>query len=201
MSKSRIRNVNRNVEHHSRHQYPSWASCQRQQSSPRAVDRDRFCQEPSYASADNFAAKQQRLCCPISIICPTNNNNHRVEFLQYFPEVFTPLALFILGIGTVSGLLLGATPGLSPTMAVALLIPFTFHMQPAHGLILLGAAYTSSVAGSVISAVLLKIPRAPANIATALDGFAMARRRSPTNLLSILSSQPNNTSSTPRVGK
>ena len=99
-----------------------------------------------------------------------------MEFLQYFPEVFTPLALFILGIGTVSGLLLGATPGLSPTMAVALLIPFTFHMQPAHGLILLGAAYTSSVAGGAVSAVLLKIPGAPANIATALDGFAMARR-------------------------
>lgn len=78
--------------------------------------------------------------------------------------------------GTVGGLLLGATPGLSPTMAVALLIPFTFHMTPIHGLMLLGAAYTATVAGGAISAILLKIPGAPANIATALDGNAMAKK-------------------------
>jgi len=84
--------------------------------------------------------------------------------------------MMILCIGTVGGLILGATPGLSPTMAVALLIPFTFHMEPAQGLILLGAAYTSSVAGGAVSAILLKIPGAPANIATALDGFEMAKR-------------------------
>lgn len=73
------------------------------------------------------------------------------------------------------GLILGALPGLSPTMAVALLIPFTFHMEPTGGLILLGAAYTSTVAGGAVSAILLKIPGAPANIATVLDGHTMAR--------------------------
>jgi len=61
-------------------------------------------------------------------------------------------------------------------MAVALLIPFTFQLAPAHGLILLGAAYTSTVAGGAVSAILLKIPGAPANIATALDGNEMARK-------------------------
>ena len=99
-----------------------------------------------------------------------------MEFLNYFGAVFTPTSMLIMCIGTVGGLLLGATPGLSPTMAVALLIPFTFHMEPAHGLILLGAAYTSSVAGGAVSAILLKIPGAPANIATSLDGFEMAKR-------------------------
>ncbi len=99
-----------------------------------------------------------------------------MEFLEYSGAVFTPWSMLILVIGTVGGLILGATPGLSPTMAVALLIPFTFKMEPAHGLILLGAAYTSSVAGGAISAILLKIPGAPANIATALDGFAMAQK-------------------------
>ena len=76
--------------------------------------------------------------------------------------------------GTIGGLILGATPGLSPTMAVALLIPFTFQLTPVQGLILLGAAYTSTVAGGAVSAILLKIPGAPANIATALNGNAMA---------------------------
>lgn len=99
-----------------------------------------------------------------------------MEFVSYFGAVFSPFPFLILIIGTVGGLILGATPGLSPTMAVALLIPFTFQMEPAHGLILLGAAYTSSVAGGAVSAILLRIPGAPANIATALDGYAMAQK-------------------------
>ncbi|MEM7507370.1 MAG: tripartite tricarboxylate transporter permease [Pseudomonadota bacterium] len=99
-----------------------------------------------------------------------------MEFLSYFGGVFEPVAFMLLIGGTIGGLILGATPGLSPTMAVALLIPFTFHLTPTQGLILLGAAYTSTVAGGAVSAILLKIPGAPANIATALDGNAMAKR-------------------------
>ena len=99
-----------------------------------------------------------------------------MEFLAYFGGVFEPFSLMLLLGGTVGGLILGATPGLSPTMAVALLIPFTFHLTPTQGLILLGAAYTSTVAGGAVSAILLKIPGAPANIATALDGHAMAKQ-------------------------
>lgn len=97
-----------------------------------------------------------------------------MEFLQYFGGVFEPVSLMLLLGGTIGGLVLGATPGLSPTMAVALLIPFTFQLPPVQGLILLGAAYTATVAGGAVSAILLKIPGAPANIATALDGHAMA---------------------------
>ena len=89
--------------------------------------------------------------------------------MNYMGAVFEPLSLALLVGGTIGGLILGATPGLSPAMAVALLIPFTFHLQPAQGLILLGAAYTSTVAGGAVSAILLKIPGALANIATALD--------------------------------
>lgn len=99
-----------------------------------------------------------------------------MEFLAYFGDVFTPINFGLLLIGTIGGLLLGATPGLSPTMAVALLIPFTFKLEPAQGLILLGAAYTSTVAGGAVSAILLKIPGAPANIATTLDGHTMAKK-------------------------
>ncbi|MEM8792673.1 MAG: tripartite tricarboxylate transporter permease [Pseudomonadota bacterium] len=99
-----------------------------------------------------------------------------MEFLGYFGAVFEPVSLLLLIGGTIGGLILGATPGLSPTMAVALLIPFTFHLQPAQGLILLGAAYTSTVAGGAVSAILLKIPGAPANIATTLDGHTMAKQ-------------------------
>ena len=99
-----------------------------------------------------------------------------MDFLIYFLDVFSPINLLFLILGTVGGLLLGATPGLSPTMAIALLIPFTFKMSPTSGLILLGATYTSTVAGGAVSAILLKIPGAPANIATTLDGHPMAAK-------------------------
>lgn len=98
------------------------------------------------------------------------------EFLQYFPLALTFTNLLTLVLGVVGGLILGATPGLSPTMAVALLVPFTFHMDPATGLILLGAVYTATVAGGAISAILINIPGAPANIATLLDGHPMAQQ-------------------------
>ncbi|MFK7860492.1 MAG: tripartite tricarboxylate transporter permease [Granulosicoccus sp.] len=97
-----------------------------------------------------------------------------MEFIQYFGGVFEPVSFMLLLGGTIGGLILGATPGLSPTMAVALLIPFTFQLEATQGLILLGAAYTSTVAGGAVSAILLRIPGAPANIATALDGHEMA---------------------------
>ncbi len=99
-----------------------------------------------------------------------------MEFLGYFGDVFIPFNFMLLLIGTIGGLILGATPGLSPTMAVALLIPFTFQLEAAQGLILLGAVYTSTVAGGAVSAILLKIPGAPANIATTLDGHTMAQK-------------------------
>lgn len=58
-------------------------------------------------------------------------------------------------------------------------------MTPIHGLMLLGAAYTATVAGGAISAILLKIPGAPANIATALDGNAMAKKGEAAKALQI----------------
>ena len=97
------------------------------------------------------------------------------EFFQYLPQAFLPTNLLILFGSSLAGLFFGAMPGLSPTMAVALLVPFTFYMEPATSLIMLGAVYTSAVAGGCISAILLSIPGAPASIATLLDGPAMAK--------------------------
>ena len=98
-----------------------------------------------------------------------------MEFLDYFSNVFTVYHIALLVGGTFAGIILGALPGLSPTMSVALLIPFTFHMKPESGLILLGAMYTATVAGGAISAILVNVPGAPANIATAMDGHRMAK--------------------------
>ena len=98
------------------------------------------------------------------------------DLIHYFPQALTLTNLLTLVLGTIGGLFLGATPGLSPTMAVALLVPFTFYMDPATGLVLLGSVYTATVAGGAISAILINIPGAPANIATMLDGHPMAKQ-------------------------
>ena len=99
-----------------------------------------------------------------------------MELWTYFGDVLTLTNLTILFVATGLGLVLGALPGLSPTMAVALLIPFTFQMDATSGLILLGAVYTATVAGGAISGILVNIPGAPANIATVLDGHPMAKQ-------------------------
>lgn len=61
-------------------------------------------------------------------------------------------------------------------MGVAILIPFTFVLQPIEGLLLLGGVYVGSIYGGSITAILLNIPGAPANIATGLDGHVLAQR-------------------------
>lgn len=97
-----------------------------------------------------------------------------MEFLYYFPEVFSGLNLAVLLFGVAGGLIMGATPGISPTLAVALLIPFTFSMSATSGLIMLGAVYSAAMTGGAITAILINVPGAPANIATLFDGHKMA---------------------------
>jgi len=106
-----------------------------------------------------------------------------VEILDYMGSIFSVSNLTVLILATAAGLILGALPGLSPTMAVALLIPFTFQMDAATGLVLLGAVYTATVAGGAISGILVNIPGAPANIATVLDGHPMAKQGKATQAL------------------
>ena len=79
-------------------------------------------------------------------------------------------------IGITTGVIIGAIPGLGPTMAIALLIPVTFAMQPVPAMILLLGVYQGAIFGGSISAVLVNVPGTPSSAATALDGFPMAQR-------------------------
>ena len=86
-----------------------------------------------------------------------------------------PCILLIFG-GTALGIIFGAIPGLSATMAVALCLPLTFGMDPILGFSLLVALYIGGISGGLISAILLRIPGTPASIATTFDGHPMAER-------------------------
>lgn len=93
-----------------------------------------------------------------------------------FLELMDIWVLTAAVVGIVSGIIIGAIPGLGPTMAIALLIPVTFSMEPIPAIILLLGVYQGAIFGGSISAVLLNVPGTPSSAATAVDGFAMARR-------------------------
>jgi putative tricarboxylic transport membrane protein len=95
--------------------------------------------------------------------------------LEYLLAALTPLNLLLALAGVVAGTVIGALPGLTATMAVAVLVPFTFAMEPAAALIALGAIYTGAIYGGAYAAILLNTPGTPSSIATTFDGYPMAR--------------------------
>ncbi|MEE8623645.1 MAG: tripartite tricarboxylate transporter permease [Alphaproteobacteria bacterium] len=96
--------------------------------------------------------------------------------LEYLQQALTPVNLAFAFFGVVAGTVVGALPGLTATMAVAVLVPITFVMSPTAALIVMGAVYTGAIYGGAYSAILLKTPGTPSAIATTFDGFPMARR-------------------------
>ena len=87
-----------------------------------------------------------------------------------------PAMLLLVLVGTLSGMAMGAMPGLSATMGVALLVPFTFAMDPTSGLVLLGAFYMGAIYGGAFTAILVNAPGTPSSIATALEGYQLTRK-------------------------
>lgn len=85
-------------------------------------------------------------------------------------------ALTGLIVGTVGGIVIGALPGFSASMGVALLIPITYGMSPVAGLIMLTAVYTSAIYGGSITATLCHTPGTPASAATAIDGYKLTQQ-------------------------
>lgn len=94
----------------------------------------------------------------------------------HFLSALTPLNLALALFGVVAGTVVGSIPGLTATMALAVLVPITFSMEPASALILLGAIYTGAIYGGAYAAILLNTPGTPSAIATTFDGYPMAKR-------------------------
>lgn len=85
-----------------------------------------------------------------------------------------PQLLLLVAIGTFAGVYVGAIPGLSVTMAVSILISFTFSWEVYSALALMVGIFMGGVYGGSRTAILLNIPGAPSAIATALDGHPLA---------------------------
>ena len=88
----------------------------------------------------------------------------------------TPSNFIVLLIGVIVGIIVGALPGLTASIAIVILLPFTYAMDPIPALIMLGASYCGSMYGGSISSILINTPGTPAAAMTAVDGFPMARK-------------------------
>lgn len=99
-----------------------------------------------------------------------------MQLLGGFASIASLETLLLMLVGTFGGLIIGALPGLSAFTALAIMLPFTFGMNPISGLCFLVSVYVGGSSGGLISAVLLGIPGTPSSIATCFDGYPMAKQ-------------------------
>lgn len=90
-----------------------------------------------------------------------------------FQTVFLPLNLILVILGTMSGIIFGALPGISSAMGCVLLIPFTYKMGPISAMVLLTSAFCGSTYGGSITSILFGAPGTPSNVMTVLDGYPL----------------------------
>jgi len=96
-------------------------------------------------------------------------------FIQSFTAILAnPINIILIFSGVAVGIIFGAIPGLTATMAVVMFLPLTYTMSPIMGIALLMALYIGGTSGGLISAILLNIPGTPSSITTCFDGRPMA---------------------------
>ncbi|MCI7742723.1 MAG: tripartite tricarboxylate transporter permease [Clostridiales bacterium] len=98
-------------------------------------------------------------------------------------SLFQPLNLFLCFAGVFIGLLVGAMPGLGTTLAIALVLPFTYKLNPLTAILLLLCVYQGAEYGGSISAIILGIPGTAGAAATCLDGNILAKAGRPSEAL------------------
>jgi putative tricarboxylic transport membrane protein len=91
-----------------------------------------------------------------------------------FVTILEPSNLIYLIVGVTAGVILGAIPGLTATMAIALIIPLTYYMTPVQSFTMIMGAYNGGTFGGSVSAILLGTPGTPAAAATVADGSRLA---------------------------
>ncbi|MYZ50111.1 tripartite tricarboxylate transporter permease [Propylenella binzhouense] len=94
----------------------------------------------------------------------------------YALNVLTVPNLAAMLAGTTVGLVIGAIPGLSPPMAIALLIPLSFGLPPETAIILMVSVYAAGIYGGSFSAILLRAPGTSASAASAIEGYELTKR-------------------------
>lgn len=91
-------------------------------------------------------------------------------------DILTLQNLLWINIGMAAGIVVGALPGLTGTMCIALLLPLTYKMDSLTGMLMLLGVYCGGIYGGSITAILINTPGTPASAATSLDGYPMAQK-------------------------
>ncbi|MCP4668018.1 MAG: C4-dicarboxylate ABC transporter permease [Deltaproteobacteria bacterium] len=100
-----------------------------------------------------------------------------VDLLAALQTLFTFHVFAFMATGIAAGIMAGALPGLTATMSIALLVPFTYRIDPPiAGLMVLLGVYIGAMHGGAISAILIRTPGTPAAAATCFDGYPLARK-------------------------
>lgn len=102
------------------------------------------------------------------------SENDMFDAWTIFLNLSDPLTLLLMALSACFGIIMGAIPGLSGTLGIALLLPFTFGLEPALALLMLGSVYCGSEYGGSIPAILLNTPGTAAALCTTFDGHPMA---------------------------
>jgi putative tricarboxylic transport membrane protein len=96
--------------------------------------------------------------------------------LDGFANILRPETLILVFLGVTGGIMIGSLPGLTATMGIALLIPFTFGLPINQSMAMLLGIFSGAIYGGSISAILIRTPGTPAAAATLLDGHPMTLR-------------------------
>ncbi len=95
---------------------------------------------------------------------------------QILMQIFDPQTLLLVFFGVFCGIIFSAIPGLTATMGIALLIPYTFALPAVQGISMLLGIYVGGMYGGSITAILIRTPGTPSAAATLLDGYPMAEK-------------------------
>ncbi|SES07139.1 tripartite tricarboxylate transporter permease [Salipaludibacillus aurantiacus] len=98
------------------------------------------------------------------------------NLLYGFEVALQPEALMFVLIGVVAGTVIGMLPGLGPISALALMIPITYGMDPAIGIILMAGVYYGAIFGGSTSSILLNAPGVAGTVATSFDGYPLSKQ-------------------------
>jgi putative tricarboxylic transport membrane protein len=93
--------------------------------------------------------------------------------------------ILALLVGSIGGVIIGAIPGVGPAVAIAILLPATFSLDPIVGLTTLFGIYGSSMYGGAIPAVLINTPGTAVNALTSYDGYPMTKKGQAHRALSL----------------
>ncbi|MFC4323529.1 tripartite tricarboxylate transporter permease [Litchfieldia salsa] len=91
-------------------------------------------------------------------------------------ELLSPMSFILCAIGVLVGIIFGAIPGMTATMAIAIFLPITYAYDMIDSIALLIGLYVGGISGGLVPAILLNIPGTPSSICTTFDGYPMTQK-------------------------